>query len=66
MSNTQEVASSEREIAEAKFFKKDLLQFFVIVVVLAALIAGLALWDNRSHILANFTTKLLDFFKISF
>lgn len=66
MSNTQEATGGEREITEAKFFKKDLLQFFVIVVVLAALIAALALWDNKAHILANFTTKLLDFFKISF
>lgn len=51
---------------ESRYLKVDLRYFFVVAFLLAALLVALALWDNKTGILATVTTNLLDFLKIQF
>ncbi len=66
MSNTDASTREEIQKLEDKYLKVDLWHFAVVFLVLAALIAALAVWDARVHVLAPFTQSLLSFFKIQF
>lgn len=63
MSNIEQ-AKVDIQKMEDHYLKVDLIHFFAVVLVLAAIIAALAIWDSKAHILAPFTTNLLNFFKI--
>lgn len=57
---------AEVQKMEDHYLKVDLLHFFVVVIVLVLIIAALALWDARTHVLSSFTQNLLSFLKLQF
>lgn len=65
MSNL-EATREEMQKLEDRYLKVDLWHFAIVFVILAGLIAALAIWDARAHVLAPFTSNLLSFLKIQF
>jgi hypothetical protein len=65
MSRTEESRETKEKL-ESHYLKVDLRYFFIVLAVLALLLAGLAIWESKSHILAPFTSNLLAFLKVSF
>lgn len=65
MSNIDQTRADVQKM-ENHYLKVDLLHFFAVVIVLVLIIAGLAIWDAKTNILAGFTQNLLSFLKLQF